>query len=48
MRDEVGLDVALNYKDADFEHKFARAVKGGIDTYFDNGELNCLSQDEQC
>lgn len=34
--DELGLDAALNYKDADYARKFTEATKGFIDVYFDN------------
>lgn len=35
--DELGFDVALNYKAADFKDKFKAATKSYIDVYFDNG-----------
>ena len=35
--DELGFDVALNYKAADFKDKFKAATKNYIDVYFDNG-----------
>lgn len=38
LKEELGLDEAVNYKDPDYEKKFAEAVKTGIDVYFDNGE----------
>lgn len=40
LRDELGLDVALNYKDPNFVRQFADAVGDGVDVYFDNGELD--------
>ncbi|PNY24998.1 NADP-dependent oxidoreductase YfmJ [Tolypocladium capitatum] len=36
--DELGFDVALNYKAADFDQKFLDATQSYIDVYFDNGE----------
>lgn len=36
--EELGFDVALNYKDADFKEKFKQATPNYIDVYFDNGE----------
>lgn len=38
LTNELGLDVALNYKDADFKKKFKEATKEYIDVYFDNGK----------
>ena len=39
--EDLGLDMALNYKDADFAKKFRDATKPLIDVYFDNvgGEI---------
>ncbi|KAG6009688.1 hypothetical protein E4U43_008687 [Claviceps pusilla] len=34
--DDLGFDVALNYKAADFKDKFKAATKSYIDVYFDN------------
>ncbi|TFB06706.1 Putative NADP-dependent oxidoreductase YfmJ [Trichoderma ghanense] len=46
--EELGFDVALNYKDADFKQKLAEATPNYIDVYFDNvgGEIldACLSR----
>lgn len=41
LKEELGLDEALNYKDSDFKEKFRNATKGFIDVYFDNvgGEI---------
>lgn len=36
--DELGFDVALNYKDSDFKDKFKEATKDHIDVYYDNGK----------
>ncbi|KAF9735685.1 hypothetical protein PMIN06_006784 [Paraphaeosphaeria minitans] len=36
LKEELGFDYALNYKDADFAKKFREATKGLIDVYFDN------------
>ncbi|KAK0611474.1 hypothetical protein B0T14DRAFT_328827 [Immersiella caudata] len=36
LKEEVGLDVALNYKDPDFAQKFEEATPNYIDVYFDN------------
>lgn len=42
LTEELGLDVALNYKDPDFKAKFKAATPKFIDVYFDNGnELSC-------
>lgn len=46
--DELGFDVALNYKAPDFKEKFKAATKSYIDVYFDNvgGEIldMCLAR----
>ncbi|KAH0529292.1 hypothetical protein TsFJ059_004059 [Trichoderma semiorbis] len=46
--EELGFDVALNYKDADFKEKFKEATPKYIDVYFDNvgGEIlnMCLAR----
>ncbi|KAF2726869.1 NADP-dependent leukotriene B4 12-hydroxydehydrogenase [Polyplosphaeria fusca] len=41
LKEELGFDEALNYKDPDFSKKFRAATKGLIDVYFDNvgGEI---------
>ncbi|KXX76343.1 putative NADP-dependent oxidoreductase YfmJ [Madurella mycetomatis] len=36
LKEELGLDVALNYKDPDFKAKFKAATPDYIDVYFDN------------
>ncbi|KAH6847253.1 hypothetical protein B0I37DRAFT_354021 [Chaetomium sp. MPI-CAGE-AT-0009] len=36
LKEELGLDVALNYKDADFKEKFKEATPKFIDVFFDN------------
>lgn len=36
---DIGFDVALNYKDADFKQQFLEATKDKIDVYWDNGKL---------
>lgn len=36
LKEEVGLDVALNYKDPDFKQKFKEATPNYIDVFFDN------------
>ncbi len=38
LKEELGLDVALNYKDPDFKKKFKEATPKYIDVFFDNGE----------
>ena len=38
LKEELGLDVALNYKDPDFRKKFKEATPKYIDVFFDNGE----------
>ena len=37
LTEELGVDVALNYKDADFRAKFKEATPNFIDVYWDNG-----------
>lgn len=37
--DDIGFDVAINYKSADFKKKFEEATRDYIDVYFDNGKL---------
>ncbi|OAL45435.1 NAD(P)-binding protein [Pyrenochaeta sp. DS3sAY3a] len=41
LKEELGFDDALNYKDPDFKKKFRAATKDLIDVYFDNvgGEI---------
>ncbi|KAF2465033.1 NADP-dependent leukotriene B4 12-hydroxydehydrogenase [Lindgomyces ingoldianus] len=41
LKEELGYDEALNYKDPEFRKKFREATKGLIDVYFDNvgGEI---------
>jgi len=42
--EELGLDVALNYKDPEFRRKFKEATPNYIDVYYDNGEhTRCFS-----
>ncbi|KAK4098727.1 NAD(P)-binding protein [Parathielavia hyrcaniae] len=36
LTEELGLDVALNYKDPDFKEKFRAATPNYIDVFFDN------------
>jgi len=36
LKDELGFDAALNYKDKDFYTKFRAATKNLIDVFFDN------------
>lgn len=36
LKEDVGLDMVLNYKDPDFETKFTEVTGGKIDVYFDN------------
>lgn len=42
-----GIDIALNYKDDDFEEQFIKATPDYIDVYFDNvgGKILDLSLD---
>jgi NADPH-dependent curcumin reductase CurA len=40
LKEELGFDEALNYKDPDFVKKFRAATKGLIDVYFDNGKFS--------
>lgn len=37
VQEELGFDVALDYKAVDFKEKFLEATKDFIDVYFDNG-----------
>ena len=37
LREEVGLDVVLNWRDEDFEERFVEATAGWVDVFFDNG-----------
>jgi NADPH-dependent curcumin reductase CurA len=37
LTDELGFDVALNYKDPDFKKKFKEATPKFIDVFWDNG-----------
>lgn len=37
LKDDLGLDVALNYKDKDIWEKFKAATPDYIDVYWDNG-----------
>lgn len=39
LTEDLGLDVALNYKAADFRQKFKEATPNYINVYFDNGKL---------
>lgn len=38
LTEELGFDVALNYKADDFKAKFNEVTKDFIDVYYDNGE----------
>ncbi len=38
LKEELRLDVALNYRDASFPEQFKRATPNYIDVYWDNGE----------
>lgn len=38
LKEELGLDVALNYKDPEFKTKFKDATPKYIDVFFDNGK----------
>jgi NADPH-dependent curcumin reductase CurA len=46
LTEELGLDVALNYKDPDFKQKFKEATPKFIDVFFDNGEQNLGAEKE--
>ena len=41
LRDELGFDVALNYKEADYKNRLKAACPNGVDIYFENvgGEI---------
>jgi NADPH-dependent curcumin reductase CurA len=43
MKEELGFDEALNYKDPDFKNLFKTATKDLIDVYFDNGKSDVCS-----
>lgn len=38
IKEELGFDVGLDYKDPDFKKQFLEATKDHIDVYFDNGK----------
>lgn len=40
LKEELGLDVALNYNDPDFKEKFKDATPDFIDVFWDNGEID--------
>ena len=40
LKEELGFDDALDYKDPDFKKKFREATKDLIDVYFDNGKFS--------
>ncbi|KAL2673701.1 hypothetical protein Neosp_012144 [[Neocosmospora] mangrovei] len=40
---ELGFDVALNYKDANFKSQFEEATPNLIDVYFDNGKYSLMT-----
>lgn len=42
IREELGFDVALDYKAPDFRDKFLEATKDFIDVCFDNGTCDCF------
>ena len=44
--DDLGFDVALNYKADDFKEKFKEATKAHIDVYFDNGKSHRIAEEE--
>jgi len=39
LKEELGLDAALNYKDPEFKKKFKEATPNYIDVFWDNGEF---------
>jgi NADPH-dependent curcumin reductase CurA len=43
LKEDLGFDEALNYKDKDFITNFRAATKGLIDVYFDNGKFRGTS-----
>jgi NADPH-dependent curcumin reductase CurA len=49
LTEELGLDVALNYKDPEFKAKFKEATPKFIDVFFDNGERKrlCFSDEKK-
>lgn len=51
LKEELGCDDAINYKDPNFHESFRQATKGFIDVYFDNvgGEIldMCLARAKQ-
>ncbi|KAM7186454.1 hypothetical protein V8F20_011389 [Naviculisporaceae sp. PSN 640] len=44
LKEELGLDVALNYKDPDFEQKLAEATPDWIDVFYDTVGGEILNQ----
>lgn len=44
LKEDLGFDVALNYKAGDFKEKFREATKGYIDVYYDNGKSKTHSE----
>lgn len=46
LKEELGFDEALNYKDPEFTKKFRAATKDLIDVYFDNGQFQCGNDGE--
>jgi NADPH-dependent curcumin reductase CurA len=40
LKEELGFDDALDYKNPDFKKKFREATKDLIDVYFDNGKFS--------
>ncbi|KAK3376773.1 hypothetical protein B0T24DRAFT_656626 [Lasiosphaeria ovina] len=46
LKEELGLDEALNYKDPDFKTKFKEATPGYIDVFFDNGRFPYLGGEQ--
>lgn len=46
LKEELGLDVALNYKDPDFTEKLKEATPNYIDVFWDNG--TCISSFLAC
>lgn len=43
MKEQLGFDEVLNYKDKDFRKKFKEATPKFVDVYWDNGKSNAAS-----
>jgi NADPH-dependent curcumin reductase CurA len=48
LKEELGIDNALNYKDSDFKNQFEGVMEEGLDIFFDNvgGEILDMAMDK--